>query len=287
MKLNKKLIIIICGIILLIGIVLAITIITLNNNKTDNDGGKTVDTTYTAYVSINPLVKLTFKVSCKNDVCSEPIITDYELENDDAKEIYKDIEVKNKTLDETIELLANTAKDNNYNFEVVNVYTDWESNEYFENENYDYNINMEIKTEEELENLPNDIIEEDPNNPIITKTIPTSLQYSGLREDLKVYYRQDAALGPNVYWSAEWNSGTIPIPLTNIIIKGKKSIVENVYSSKMLAGDNDDYVEAFVNLESLDVGNHKAPIYYKCSNSEIEIIQHDETPWIEVVISKS
>lgn len=72
------------------------------------------------YVSINPLVRITFKegysvcISDKKEtVCSDKTnkITDYELINDDAKEIYKDINLKGLSIVEALIKICDKAKD--------------------------------------------------------------------------------------------------------------------------------------------------------------------------------
>lgn len=89
---------------------------------------------YTMYVKINPLVKLTYKVDyfkCKNDEGIDSIcggvnseILDFELINDDAKEIYNKIDFKGKYLYDVLTTLCDTARDNNIGFEKLEITTD-------------------------------------------------------------------------------------------------------------------------------------------------------------------
>lgn len=66
-----------------------------------------------------------FKVFGKNNVCSEPLVIDYELVNDNAKEIYNDIDIKGKTLNDSVNKLASIAKNSNYSFKIIKFYTDF------------------------------------------------------------------------------------------------------------------------------------------------------------------
>lgn len=101
--------------------------------RKDNKGGEQTlkKKTYIAYVKINPLVKLTFDFVCsqENDkgLCSEYTnkVTKIELLNDDAKNIYKALEFKNKSLNDVIASLILIAKDNNYDTSNVSVTTNF------------------------------------------------------------------------------------------------------------------------------------------------------------------
>jgi uncharacterized repeat protein (TIGR02543 family) len=91
--------------------------------------------TFTAYIKINPLVKLTFDASyyeCTNNdgtvsICGKYTneVTSAELLNDDANSIYKNIDFKGKSLYESILTLIETANDNGYDISNVNWTTDW------------------------------------------------------------------------------------------------------------------------------------------------------------------
>ena len=133
-KLKKLLIpiIIVIVVLIMIGCVLFKYVLTdkaknEDKNNIENNEVNTVDTNYTAYISINPLIKLTFKVSCKDNVCSEPLVIDYELVNDDAKEIYNDIDFSktNGELSNVLLLIAQTARDSEVEFNTVDVYSDY------------------------------------------------------------------------------------------------------------------------------------------------------------------
>ncbi len=128
---KKKILAIIGGVILVLTI--GITCIVLNINKKE-DAPIHKEETYSMFVKINPLVKLTFKEEyylCKNDdgkkeVCGEQSykVSEYELINDDAKTFYKDLEFTNKDLYEVLLMLCETAKDNNIDFKKLEITTD-------------------------------------------------------------------------------------------------------------------------------------------------------------------
>ena len=168
---NKKLIITISVLVMIIIVVSTILWLIFKDNKV-----RTTQNTYTAYVSINPLIKLTFKVSCQNDDCTEPIITDTELINEDAKKVYKDLVLENKTLKESIELLASTVKDNDIAFKEVHIYTNYENEEEFKIDSIDYEIKLDIKKNEEFEQKIAQLITEDANKK--TKEILVPISFS-------------------------------------------------------------------------------------------------------------
>lgn len=161
-KLKKLLIpiIVVIVVLIMIGCVLFKYVLTdkaknEDKNNIENNEVNTVDTNYTAYISINPLIKLTFKVSCKDNVCSEPLVIDYELVNDDAKEIYNDIDFykTNGELSNVLLLIAQTARDSEVEFNTVDVYSDYSIiNDYIDNHeeitsNWSFNVNVVNKEE--------------------------------------------------------------------------------------------------------------------------------------------
>ena len=101
---KKKLVIILSAVavIIIIGVILGILL--LNDEDVPKEIQEDQVNTYTAYVSINPLIKLEFEEKCtitkitnvdgevqENMACDDPIVTDYVLVNEDAQNIYKDI----------------------------------------------------------------------------------------------------------------------------------------------------------------------------------------------------
>ncbi len=118
-------------IILLIIILVLISIIfVLIKNKNDNKQEPKQET-YVAYVKINPLVKLTFDVNyeCNKENKCEPVdnkITNIDLLNDDAKNIYSDLEYKNKSLELVIASLIDVADQNNKDISKVTVTSNYE-----------------------------------------------------------------------------------------------------------------------------------------------------------------
>lgn len=138
---NKKLLITISiSILLIVGLVLFLIFKPKNKDK------KLVKETHTAYVSINPLVKLIYEEEyylCydednKEYVCGNNTtnITDYQLLNDDAKETYKEIDFKGKTFHDALLSLCEVARDNNIGFESLEVTTDDQNLSYEEINEY-------------------------------------------------------------------------------------------------------------------------------------------------------
>lgn len=156
----KKYIYIAIGTIVIVLIIGVILLFTLNNGKKENKEIEPTVSTYNAYVSINPLVKLTFTVSCKEDECDNPKVVNYELVNDDAKEIYKDTELKNKELSKAISLLIKTAEEKGITFDKVEYYSDWDNKDYFKDEDYFSKLSFTITNKKELEDTVKENVKE-------------------------------------------------------------------------------------------------------------------------------
>lgn len=127
-----------------------------NEEKTQN---KETTNNYVAYVKINPLIKIEYSQTCKNDTCNDPIVTKYELVNDDAKDIYKNIDLigTNNNLYDVITLISKTADENNVEFENVEIYSNWDNlNNYIDNSNkdtYKWSYIVNVRDKENLEDI--------------------------------------------------------------------------------------------------------------------------------------
>lgn len=125
-------------VISIVVIVLAIIFFVMKDRNEVNNKDKG---NYVAYVKINPLVKLTFNISNCEDSNNCDNFTTEVMEvtslNDEALDIYRDLDFKDKKLEEVIVALILMAKENNYNIEDVNITTNWSDSE-------DY-INKKIK----------------------------------------------------------------------------------------------------------------------------------------------
>ena len=105
---------------------------------------------YVAYIKINPSIKLEYSETCKDNICEKPVVQKYELVNDDAKEIFKDIDLlKDKNnLEDVMSLICETLKQKNISFDTVEVYSDWSNiKTYLDNnkksdETWNYNTNV-------------------------------------------------------------------------------------------------------------------------------------------------
>ncbi len=139
--------------IIIIVLIIASAILIFNISKKDDTKKELKENTYTMYVSINPLVKLTYKESyyeCikgeKKSICGEEKdeVIDYKLLNKDAKKIYENIDFKGKTLEESVILLIKEAKSNKINTDEINIISDMES---FNKEEFKKNINDKLESE--------------------------------------------------------------------------------------------------------------------------------------------
>ena len=146
-KINKKIIFIVITVALVIALALFITLSIFNKNKEETP----VVNQYNAYINIDALVKLSFSVSCKEDKCDNPVVDDYVLVNDKAKDIFNEIDVKNKELSDVLSLLVNTAKDKNVSFEKIDYYTDWNNKKYWKDNEYFDILNIVITSKKDLD----------------------------------------------------------------------------------------------------------------------------------------
>lgn len=161
---NKKYLI--CLIIALILISLIVVgVFLFNKDKEENIEKEEIKNNYIAYIKINPLIKIEYSQTCKNEKCSNPIVTKYELLNEDAKNIYKNINLigTNSDLYDVINLISKTALENNIEFKEVEIYSNWNNlNNYINNLNtnnnkWTYIIN--IRDKENLEKISSSLEE--------------------------------------------------------------------------------------------------------------------------------
>lgn len=128
---NKKMLAIIGGVIIVLAII--IICIVLNVNKKE-DTPTSKEETHTMFVKINPLVKLTFKEEynlCKNEKGKDTIcggvgteVIGYELLNDDAKDIYDNLNFNGKEIEDVLLMLCDTARDNKIGFKSLEITSD-------------------------------------------------------------------------------------------------------------------------------------------------------------------
>ncbi len=133
---DKKKLIICSSIVVALILIIILFVLLFNNqnNKISKDTKEVEQKTYTMYIKINPLVKLEFKEEykmCKDKkgkeyVCRDLsyLVTDFELINDDAKDIYKNLNFKEKDLAQVLAMLCDEARDNNIGFESLEVTSD-------------------------------------------------------------------------------------------------------------------------------------------------------------------
>jgi len=185
LKNKKNLICIVAALILIVLIVGGIFL--FGKDKEEKTQNKETTNNYVAYVRINPLIKIEYSQTCKDKNCSDPIVTKYELINEDAKNIYKDIDLigTNNKLYEVITLISKTAEENNIEFENVEIYSNWDNlNNYINNskeDNYKWSYIINIRDKENLEDISSSLEENkilynvdfdtDGGNEINTQTI--------------------------------------------------------------------------------------------------------------------
>lgn len=150
---NKKLICII-GLAL---IFLIIIIFLFRNDIFDNNKDIQITNSYVAYVKINPLIKIEYTQTCDKSGCSDPIVVKFDLVNDDAKDIYKDIDLigTNNNLFNVLSLIVDTAKDNNLEFDNVEIYSNWNNLENYvsNDDNITWSYIINIRDKENLDEI--------------------------------------------------------------------------------------------------------------------------------------
>ena len=182
-KLKNKKVLIALLLVLIIGIILLVCLSKKDAPKEDYK--VEVEKTYSAFVKINPLVKLTFKVKyteCKNKEGEVFICSDYtdeviasNLINDDAKDIYDSIDFKGKSLNDSLVILCDVARDNKVAFDNLDVVSDYELDyakiaEALKNTSkYEEEITVFVDFREHLEE--DKVIEELEENKLVTYTI--------------------------------------------------------------------------------------------------------------------
>ena len=132
---NKKFLI---GVGVFFLLIICVTVLLIIKNKSQEElSDKKVkkEETHAMYVKINPLVKLNFKVTyfeCtdkdgKKYICSDFVeeVNDYELINNDAKDIYDTIDFKGKSVMDSLIILCDVARDNKVAFSNLEIVSDY------------------------------------------------------------------------------------------------------------------------------------------------------------------
>lgn len=140
-------------------ILFIIGLISIGSRKIiNNTGEKKVleEHSYTMYLKEEAIIKLVLRESyykCGNNICSDYTdkISSFDLVNEQAKNLYGNINVKNKDFDEAISMILNEAKNKGHNIETLQLISNWKSR---------YN-------EEEFKELLKNEMGESPTYPIV------------------------------------------------------------------------------------------------------------------------
>ena len=178
---------IITAILLIGGIIFFIT--QSDEIKSSHKNNNIIVNKYTAYIKINPSIKLEYSETCsKNDSgtydCTEPIVDNYELINEDAENIFEDINLyeKGKTLDKVIDLICEKVEASNIEIKNVEITSDWDGiNNYIETSNelktetesWNYSVNV-TTTEVVEETIKHEEKQEEENKTTTTTTTTTT-----------------------------------------------------------------------------------------------------------------
>lgn len=135
------------GIVAITLMILGVSIIFLVANKYSKKPSET-KTTYEIAFKVNPLIK--FKFTYEDE---KAIITNFELINDKAKELFSGVDFISMEVNAAIELYGNKLSEAEIMFNTINIFTDWNNIEYFKSEKY--NINTEVVDTKFLEDIFN------------------------------------------------------------------------------------------------------------------------------------
>ena len=156
-----------------------------NKQPQHKEDSSVVVNKYTAYIKINPAIRLDYSQTCTKDekeslVCQEPIVDNYTLINEDAEDIYEDVDLfsKGKTLDKVIEVICAQAEEKNIDTKSIEITSDWsEINTYIQESaktEETRNYSVEVKPKEKIvEQINNDERQEEENKTTTTTTTTT------------------------------------------------------------------------------------------------------------------
>ena len=279
---NKKLAIIISiAVMIIVAVSTTLWLLFKDNNKV-----RTTENTYTAYVNINPLIKLSFKVSCQNDDCTEPIITDTELVNEDAKRVYKDLVLENKSLKESIQLLASTVKDNDIAFKEVHIYTNYDNENEFKIDSVDYEIKLDVKKDEENKKskeilVPISFSKNTADNKLWAIDF-TPLEHKELFVSMKHKFKETDLYGKTYMYA-------------KVIVQGPAEIIdtlpEQYLATEKLEGTS--YIYGLQDTTGLGIGTYNIPLKFYSTidgvevltpsiDGQIKIVDWDDKPIVEL-----
>lgn len=261
---NKKLIFIISAVVMIVAIA-SITLWLVFKDKIDNNVTESI---YTAYVDINPLIKLNFKVTCdKDNNCSIPVVTDSELINEDAKKVYKDLVLKDKTLKETIELLGNTVKNNDISFKEVHIYTNYDNDNEFNVDSVDYEIVLDVKEDKELEQVIDELLEEKENTTTKDIIIPMRFPKEVLEHPFELQVLHDCQFfklmeHPELY---------VSYARIKVTISGPAKILDPLPEDTSIE-EFDFYIRAYMDVKDFTLGEHIVDLNITSNNPDVKIM---------------
>lgn len=148
---SKKFICILVGIICVIflGIIMAIGIIKKSSQESKIEP---VVSSFELYIEVNPIVKLDFNTYCIDKICDKAIVTNFELVNNDAKEIFKETNFNNMELREAISLIYRATIENK-ELDTMVLYTTWTNENYWDNFQYKEKIDYRVLDSNEFSKI--------------------------------------------------------------------------------------------------------------------------------------
>ena len=266
---NKKVLIYVITALVLISLILG-GIFLFSNDDEEKTQRKETTNNYVAYIKINPSIKIEYSQTCNENTCNDPIVTKYELINEDAKNIYKDIDLlgSDKDLIKVVNLICETARENDIVFDTINIYSDWNKFETYLEEGTELTetvtFNIEITNKNDIE----DIIKTD--NEIIKYTISFDTN-GGSKIDSQEVIKEEKIIKPTNptrkgYKFIEWQlDGKIfdfdTVITKNITLKAiwEKEVTQNNNSSNNTNNNNSNNTSNDTNNNSNNNQNTNEP----------------------------
>ena len=129
---KKKVIIVVVILLILIGTVCTLLFLKKDKKEEPLTSKDTYVKSFITYLEINPSIEFKCSQTCQKDesgkeTCADPIVDSYTLVNEDANEIYDDVDLLagGKKLIDVINLAYETAMENNIDGEKITLTSDW------------------------------------------------------------------------------------------------------------------------------------------------------------------
>ena len=194
---NKKVLGIVSVVIVLVAGIATSVILFLNSRDKKEVTPKEINEKYVAYIKINPSIKLDYSRKCikynnERTECEEPVVDNYELVNDDAKDIFENVDLtaNSKNLVDVVSLIFEKVKDAGIEIKDVEIQSDWNNIENYLEE-ASTNNNQTTKTESTID--LKEIIKEEVTVQIKTEENIQATVENDEQEEIRIKEEEAAA----------------------------------------------------------------------------------------------